>query len=77
MTDFQKHNSNVTQKKVQTKQNVSCRNKIHHIKLIITFGTFLNIQILKLTFLSFVDDVEGSSEGGRKCNHSVVLSGHY
>lgn len=46
MTDFQKHNSNVTQKKVQTKQNVSCRNKIHHIKLIITFGTFLNIQIL-------------------------------
>lgn len=45
MTDFQKHNSNVTQKKVQTK-NVSCQNKIHHIKLIITFGTFLNIQIL-------------------------------
>lgn len=75
MTDFQKNNSNVTPKKVQTK-NV-CQNKIHHIKLIITFGTFLNIQILKMTFLSFVEDVEGSGEGGRKCNHSVVLSGQY
>lgn len=30
-----------------------------------------------MTFLSFVEDVEGSGEGGRKYNHSVVLSGQY